>query len=154
MPQRWLSILIVIFWLTTSALFFRHEWWPYLEPGAPPPFAIELVDEARNPVPATWKVSLNGELVLIAKTNVEHSPTDNTFTLLADFQPALPKKTKPSNTGLTIQRMTSRYRVTPEGQLLHLDASVAASYMPAFAVGATRTPVAGKAEVSGDVANG
>jgi hypothetical protein len=152
MPPRWLSILIVVFWLTTSVLFFRREWWPYLEPDAPPPFTIELVDEARDAVPGTWKVSRNGEHILIAKTNVDHNATENTFTLWAEFQPPFGKAAKPTAGALAIRHMSSRYRVTPEGRLLHLDASAAASYLPPF--GATRTPVGGTIELSGDVTNG
>src|SRR5258708_38957647 len=88
MPHRWLAVLIVLFWLTTSGVFFWHEYWPYLEPGAPPPFAIDLVDEAQNSVFIRWDVSHNGERILTANTNVEHTAEENTFTLIADFTPA------------------------------------------------------------------
>jgi len=138
--------------LTTSALFFRREWWPYLEPDAPPPFTIDLLDEARDSVPGTWKVSRNGEPVLTAKTNVDHNAADNTFTLWAEFQPPFGKPAKPREGALAIQGMSSRYRVTPEGRLLHLNASAAASYLPPFV--ATRTPVGGRIELSGDVVDG
>jgi hypothetical protein len=154
MPRWWWSLIIVAFWLITSAIFFRHEWWPYLEPDAPPPFAIDLEDEARFPVPATWKVFRNGNHILMATTKIAHNATENTFTLSADFKPPPGKDAKPQASNLTIQHMTSQYRVTPEGQLLHLEASVAASYLPTFTVGAKRTPVNGQVELSGDVKNG
>jgi hypothetical protein len=152
MPPRWLSIVIVGFWLTTSALFFWREWWPYLEPAAPPPFTIELLDEARDSVPGTWRVSRNGEYILRGKTNVDHNAAENTFTLWAEFQQPFGKAAKPAAGALTIQGMSSRYRVTPEGRLLHLNASVGARYLPPL--GATRTPVGATVELSGDVAEG
>jgi hypothetical protein len=161
MPPRWLSILIVILWLTFSAAFFRHEWWPYLEPGAPPPFAIDLVDEASNPAPATWKVWRNCDLILRATTKVEHNAAENTFTLSAEFLPLSPDRSQPEfgnqvqpAGSLNIQRMSSRYRVTPEGQLIRLEASAAASYLPPLGSPTTKTPVHGKVDLSGDLHNG
>jgi hypothetical protein len=124
MPPRWFSVIIVAFWLTTSTAFFWHEYWPYLEPGAPPPFAIDLTDEAYNPVPVRWKVTRNGEpTYLTAFTNVHHDPTKNEFTLSAQFNHEQGKP-QPAQS-LLIDSLESQYRVNPEGQLLGLKATVA-----------------------------
>jgi hypothetical protein len=154
MPPRWLGFAIVVFWLATSAVFFYHEYWPYLEPGAPPPFAVDLVDEVRNPVPILWKVSYEGKSAFLAKTHVEHDAKANVFILKADFTPDPPQSSGPTVFGLSVKRLSSSYRVTPEGQLLGLDASVDAVYKSPIAVVNQPGEVAGAAQLTGAVANG
>jgi hypothetical protein len=126
MPPRLFAVLIVGFWLTTSAVFFWHEYWPYLEPGAPPPFTIDLIDEAHNPVPVRWKVWRNADPdpVLIAYTNVTHHPETNEFTLSAKFTPYVQSGKPPPKQSLAINDMESEYRVNPEGQLLGVKATL------------------------------
>lgn len=154
MPPRWLGFAIVVFWLATSAVFFYHEYWPYLEPGAPPPFAVDLVDEVRNPVPILWKVSYEGKPAFLAKTHVEHDAKANIFILRAYFTPDPPQSTGPNVFGLSVKRLGSSYRVTPEGQLLGLGAGVDAVYKSPIAVVNQPREVAGSAQLTGTVANG
>jgi len=46
MPSRGLSIAIIAFWLGMTTWMFLQDIWPYLQPGVPPPYIIDLVDEA------------------------------------------------------------------------------------------------------------
>jgi hypothetical protein len=48
MPARQYIVAIVAFWLATCGWLFYRELWPRLRPGAPPPFTIDQVDEARQ----------------------------------------------------------------------------------------------------------
>jgi hypothetical protein len=128
MPHRWLAVLIVLFWLAMTSAFFWREYWPYLQPGAPPPFAIDLTDEAHNPVAVRWKVSRNGEPLLIAFTNVTHHPATNDFSLTAKFVPDAHQARPPEAQSLLIETMESEYRVNPEGQLLGLQANIRATF--------------------------
>ncbi len=122
MPPRWLSLVVVLFWLGTSGVFFYREYWPSLEPNAPPPFAIDLLDESRDPVPSRWKVLHNGRHVLTATTEVEHRAKENDFFLRARFgtPPPQPNEKPLPPEALQIEVMTSEYQVNGDGQLLAL----------------------------------
>jgi hypothetical protein len=153
MPPRWFSVIIVAFWLTTSAAFFWHEYWPYLEPGAPPPFAINLTDEAYNPIPVRWKVTRNGEpTYLTAVTNVRHDPKTNEFTLSAQFNHEAGKP-QPAQS-LLIDYLESEYRVNPEGQMLGLKATVSGAFQFSLDGKKIAKQVSGRAVLEGAVTNG
>ena len=77
MPSRWLTMTIVLFWLGMTALLFYQEVWPLLQPNAPPPFTIDLVDEARSQQSQVrWFVYLEGtkpDSNMVAKTEVKYN---------------------------------------------------------------------------------
>src|SRR5262249_31579387 len=123
MPPRWVSAAVVAAWVASAAWLFRQELWPSLEPDAPPPFTIDLVEEAQtDKVPIRWRVTRDDVVVLTARTSVYHRPQENDFTLRAVFDPreALPHPPPPHRT----RRMTSAYRVPPEGRLLDVDVQI------------------------------
>jgi hypothetical protein len=153
MPRAWLMFLIVSFWLTTSAIFFWREYWPYLEPNAPPPYAIDLVDEARNYQPVRWNVSRSGKPILVATTNIAHNPKANDFTLTAKYEP-VPNAPPDNFQNLTITRMTSSYRVDPDGKLLGVNATVDGAFQFSLTGGKSQEKIKGNAEVGGEVTNG
>ncbi len=68
---------IVLFWLGMTALLFYQEVWPLLQPNAPPPFTIDLVDEARSQQSQVrWFVYLEGtkpDSNMVAKTEVKYN---------------------------------------------------------------------------------
>ena len=69
MPPRWLSAAILLAWAASAVWLFRVEIWPTLEPNAPPPFTIDLVDEAQTETrPISWRVKLNDQRVIVART--------------------------------------------------------------------------------------
>jgi hypothetical protein len=119
MPPRWISAVILLAWLASAIWLFRLEIWPSLEPSAPPPFTIDLVDEAQTERPIPWTVKLNGKEVFTAHTSVVHRSRENDFTLHASFEPRA--FVQPEEVPAQIRSMNSSYRVTPEGQLLGLD---------------------------------
>ncbi len=155
MPTRWLTLLIVLFWLTTSVMLFRQSYWPYLQPNSPPPFAINLLDEASSPADVHWKVLHNGKQVLTAQTAIQHRPHENDFILRAVFKPftAQPPNRPLEPQSMKIEGMTSEYRVNPEGQLLGLKVELAVTYT---VIGLTKPPVENLVAVAveGDVTNG
>jgi hypothetical protein len=136
MPPRWVSAAIILGWIASVAWLFRWEIWPLLEPGAPPPYTIDLVDEAQNSKQRIrWRVTQNGRDTLVAHTYVVHRPKQNDFTLHAEFEErrapmpvAHPRHeagadnaNKGKSPPYTIHHMTSAYRVNPDGQLLGLE---------------------------------
>jgi hypothetical protein len=69
MPNRWLCLAIVAFWLATTGWLFWTEVLPDLVPGQPPPFTIDLVDEAaagRSDI--DWSVYQDGRPTHHART--------------------------------------------------------------------------------------
>ncbi len=129
MPPRWVSAAILVGWIAATVWLFRQEIWPSLEPGSPPPFTIDLVDEAQQAqkAPIRWSVSQDGVVVLTARTSVEHRVQENDFTLRADYDPRDPGKGKlkmPLDMTLRIKHRNSSYRVTPEGRLLSIDVEI------------------------------
>jgi hypothetical protein len=129
MPPRWVSAAIIVGWIAAAAWLFRLEIWPSLEPGAPPPVAIDLLDEAQaTKAPIRWRVMQNGRYTLNAQTSVEHRAIEDDFTLHAEF------KERPGSEGtqkIRIHSMTSAYRVTRKGHLLDLEIKMAFD-SPAF----------------------
>jgi hypothetical protein len=60
MPSRWTCLLIFASWLATMSWLFYRDIWPWLQPDIPPPYTIDLVDEARQQHQAQipWNVYL------------------------------------------------------------------------------------------------
>jgi hypothetical protein len=133
MPSRWLTVMIVLFWLATTGWLFWHELWPQWRPGEPPPFHIDLVEEVQRggTLKIPWTVerdSGDGEgaqKVFNALTWAEYHPEDDTFSLHAEFK-ALQSKDAPRVSLATVQvkRMKSEYQVNRQGQLRSLHADI------------------------------
>jgi hypothetical protein len=125
MPPRWVSVVIVIGWIAAAAWLFRIEMWWRLQPGSPPPYTIDLIDEAQtDKPPIRWIVKQGDEEVLTARTTVEHRVRENDFTLRAVYEPRGTRQGQLKGVPLRIQHMDSSYRVTPEGRLLGLDVDI------------------------------
>lgn len=114
MPSRPVAVLIVAFWLASTGWLLHREWWPWLRADSPPPFTIELADEAAPSV-ATWSIwrgeqnigDATTRLIVQKDDTVELHSTINNLTL--------------SLSGLgeaKASRMTTLQRVTREGKLL------------------------------------
>ncbi len=125
MPPRLLSVAIVVFWLATTGWLVSRELWPHLQPGEPPPFAIDLVDEAqRQSVPVRWVITRNGKKIGLAHTRVEYREADDTFALHSDV------RNLQLSSGLlatvSVQRLDTTYRVGRGGELRAMSADVQA----------------------------
>src|SRR5262245_1832370 len=69
MPPRYLTCIILTFWLATTSYFFYRDLWPRIHPEDKPPFSINLADEARTPpLLAAWVVHHKGERIGRATT--------------------------------------------------------------------------------------
>ena len=113
---------------------FIRDLWPLLRPGEPPPFTIDLVDEAGGGV-TFWKVSKNdtsakndkdnknkrNEEFYTATTSVSLREERDTYELHCHIKP-LP----PTHGGLPpmSRTVTSTYEVTRDGELRKLDTSM------------------------------
>jgi hypothetical protein len=120
MPPRWLCLLIIACWLTTNGWLFYHDLWPYLLPGQPPAFSVDLVDEIqRSRAHVLWIVSQKEgqdfRKVFLARTRIDH-PTKDSFDLVAEFS-SHPGEQPATLSGCSVTRMFSRYRIDREGRL-------------------------------------
>ncbi len=133
MPPRYVSLAVVVFWLATMGWLVYRDIWPSLRPGQPPPFAIDLADEAQlHAARIRWviiKVS-DGQETKIgrARTWVSYRAADDTFELHNETE-----KLTLGGLVLSVQmrHMKSMYRVRPDGSLremtVNLDANVRAA---------------------------
>ena len=60
----------------TGWLFVR-DYWPQLQPGQPPPFRIDLADEAQNNIPVRWSIFKDGKDHGYARTWVNFRSRDD-----------------------------------------------------------------------------
>ncbi|MCC6421582.1 MAG: hypothetical protein IT429_25465 [Gemmataceae bacterium] len=140
MPSRLVSVLIVAFWLAVTAwLFYREVWQPA---GQPPPFALDLADEAGLPIApprggaggagdgitnqeagataVVWDVEYRGQLAGNALTWVNRRP-DRIYEIRFAFQPQPAFRAGK----LRVRELTGAYRITPRGVLRNLICRVA-----------------------------
>jgi hypothetical protein len=127
MPPRWVCLGIVAFWLVANGWLFWNDLWPQLEPGQPPAFEIDLVQEvqaARPPVLWTvWQgVGKDRRKVFKGETRTRH-PQRGVYELVATYTtPGGYHEARVS--GWTVRRMRSRYTVNEKGELLGLAVDV------------------------------
>lgn len=79
MPPRIAVAGIVAFWLVTTGYIAHRDLWPRLFSSGPPPVSIELADEARQNVPANWKLLRNGEKVGKLRTQMKYIDAEDAF---------------------------------------------------------------------------
>ncbi len=134
MPSRWACLTIILCWLGFNGYLLYHDLLPRLLPGQPPPYTIDLVEEAQTRRPATdWTVLHEGEPAFRARTSVTQPEGEHdVFELNAEFMPlhdATPLKDAPPVPigQILVKRMSSRYRVNSAGDLLGLAATIEGS---------------------------
>lgn len=116
MPPRPLIFVIVVFWLAAAGWLFQRDLWPRLQPGEPPPYAIDLADEASEQK-IYWNILKDGEDKGYAQTWVSFQPEDDTFELAGLFKLFSRGRVKQLEADLVVE---SSYRVTREGELRQL----------------------------------
>lgn len=79
MPPRFVIALIVGFWLLATGWLVYREWWPWLQPDSPPPFTVELADEAA-PLIANWTIWRDDQRLCTSVTKMT-SQKDDSFEL-------------------------------------------------------------------------
>jgi hypothetical protein len=112
-------LLIVAFWAVTTGWLVYNDLWPRFQPGEPPPFTIDLADEASANVQKTfWTLFRDGVEVGNLETGVKYRDEDDTFeipSVLSLRLPVLPGDPVPV-------KIESMYRVSREGELRELAA--------------------------------
>lgn len=150
MPSRYLSLAIVAFWLATMGWLVNRDIAPSLRPGQPPPYSIDLADEAQVHAPRIrWAILRvrDGKEAKIgrARTWVSYRPADDTFELHSETDDL-------SLGGLllavSVPHMKSMYRVQPDGTLREMTAKLDAK------VRAALSNLDIKAELAGEVRSG
>src|SRR5262245_12331354 len=84
MPSRLFMLVIVTFWLATTAWFVAREVAPKWRSGDAPPYFIELADEALRNAPAIrWRLVRNGKDIGQVRTSMQYLDAENLFELKA-----------------------------------------------------------------------
>lgn len=116
MPSRSIVAAILLFWAGTTGWLIYSEVSNQYGTGAPPHFAIDLVDEATNKAgrEVSWTIFRQGEKIGVAKTSVNYEEADDSFELRSDVGPLDLGKSNP----FRFEELISKYRMTREGSLL------------------------------------
>jgi hypothetical protein len=126
MPPRLLCLAVVAFWLATSSWLFYRELWPKMRPGEPPPYTIDLVDEARqHTTPILWTVYRGQKKIGKARSWVSYRDSDDTFELHGAMD-RLELYRGPLGT-VSVQKAANMYRINRDGELRELSADIVAS---------------------------
>ncbi len=152
MPSRPVTIAIVLFWLFTAGWFIVRDVGPFGRTGDPPPFTIELSDEAQpTPVPIHWTCTLNSRSIGKIRTTLAYEPKDDTFELRAKsaeisfLELDLPLD---KHVGVLVKDYDDRVRVNRDGELRGM--RTAATLM----IKGIGPELAGTVELSAQVRNG
>jgi len=115
MPPRVVIAAIALFWLASVGWFALREWWPWLRADTPPPFTVELADEAA-PTMAHWAILRNNQKIGSAVTRMTMQKND-----IVELSSSVENLELPAGL-LTIRvpKLTTIQRVTRDGQLLSL----------------------------------
>jgi hypothetical protein len=122
MPPRLITLAILAFWLTMTCWTLYKEVWPRVQPDNPPPFAIDLTDEAQpnGPNHIIWNLSINGQTgIYHLETWVVFSPKEDLFELHSDMWPIIDAAGHISK--LAQMGMLSTVVVNREGELKSLE---------------------------------
>jgi hypothetical protein len=116
MPARPLVLAITLFWVATTGWLFYRDLWPRLRPGEPPPYTIDLADEALQKGPKiSWNVFRGDKKLGVVQTWLTYREADDTFEMHSEV-----KRLEWGQIGLfyiELLDMSSMYRVTRDGQL-------------------------------------
>lgn len=134
MPARSLCVAIVAGWLATMGWLGYRDIAPGLRAGQPPPFTIDLADEAQeHALKIRWAIlraTAGGETRIgRAKTWVAYRAADDTF--------ELHNETRDLALGglvlsVRVPLMTTVYRVRPDGTLVQMTAAIDAKVRAAL----------------------
>jgi hypothetical protein len=151
MPPRPIVLAIVLFWLSMSGWLFYRDLWPSLRPGDPPPYVIDLADEARRQAVRTrWFIYRGEKRIGLALTWVSYEQVTDTFELHSE----IPKLDLGGIGPLRIEarRLEGMYRVSREGDLREVSAEL---YLDIVGLGLLGGSDAGaKIKIAGLLADG
>src|SRR5438270_3612695 len=123
MPARSLVLVITLFWIATTGWLFYRDVWPRLRSGQPPPYTIDLADEAMRKAPKIlWNIYRKDKKIGVAYTWLKYRERDDTFELHSEA-----KQIDWGGIGLVsvqIHNLSGMYRVTRDGQLRDMLADI------------------------------
>ena len=123
MPARPFVLVITLFWMTTTGWLFHRELWPRLRSGQPPPYTIDLADEALRRGPKIpWNVYWKDRKIGVVHSWLKYNESDDTFELHSEAA-----KLEWGQIGpffVYIRDLSGMHRVTREGQLRKIVADV------------------------------
>jgi hypothetical protein len=120
MPARHHVIAILAFWVASTGWLCYRDLWPRLRSGEPPPFTIDLADEASDQK-IFWTLIQDGDVKGYAQTWVKYRENDNTFDMVGEFKFWSGPRSDQAQPDEVVK---STYRVTPEGELREITADV------------------------------
>ncbi|MFL5329866.1 MAG: hypothetical protein ACJ8C4_13230 [Gemmataceae bacterium] len=131
MPSRSATLVIVLFWLATTGWYLARDVLPYYASDAPPPYVIDLADEAlRQKVPVRWAFSRNGVFLGTLKTSIEYREADKSADESFQFDCNMKGDIHIAKIGeydVALTDFHDAYRVTRTGELLGTDSDVSFS---------------------------
>jgi hypothetical protein len=151
MPPRPIVLAIVLFWTAMSSWLFYRDIWPSLRPGDPPPYVIDLADEARRQVLRLhWFIYRGDKKIGQAQTWVVYDETSDTFELHSD----IPRIELAGIGPLRVEasRLEGMYRVTRDGDLREVKAELFLNVLGLGLLG--REDAQAKVQLAGTVKNG
>ncbi len=114
MPPRLIVAAIVAFWFTVTGFALYRDVWPRLFASGPPPVSVELADEARQSVPARWRLFRNGKPVGTLETRMKYLDAENAFQFTYHYRNL---NLGQSNLTLLVPEGHSEMRITRTGEL-------------------------------------
>jgi hypothetical protein len=116
MPPRMIVVAILALWLFAIGWMFQRDLWPQLRPGDPPPYTIDLVDEARqHALPIHWLIFHGDSKIGDVQTVVSYRSVDDTFDMQSKVARIDLGRIGPLQISAT--GLASTYRVTRAGAL-------------------------------------
>jgi hypothetical protein len=126
MPSRLTTTAIIAFWLATTYWYVSRDLWPRLTAPAPPPYVIDLADEAlRQAVPIRWSLWRNGKKVTPIRTSVKYDKFDDSFEMSASMSSVV--EFELFGQTIKIKKVEDNYRVNRAGQLLGFATTIGGS---------------------------
>jgi hypothetical protein len=129
MPNRFLVAIIILFWVGANGWLVYRDIVPWLGPGEPPPFTIDLAEEAlAHSSDIRWRIVKEGKEKGHATTSVRYRSKDDTYELRCEFKLWSGERGPGTDPDQLIRSM---YRVTREGELREIRAGVSVVIKPA-----------------------
>ncbi len=132
MPSRTITIAIIAFWLGMTIWLADAEVWPRLQPGQPPPFTIDLMDDSQAmPVPTRWSAehsygsSERKTASYSISSSVDHHSKEDVFELFTRLEPR--RGGTNIDEDLRLKKLETVYRLKRDGsivRLVRLDATI------------------------------
>src|SRR5438128_7154182 len=150
MPARSFVLVITLFWLAATGWLFYRDLWPRLRSGQPPPYTIDLADEALQQAPKIpWGIFRKKKKIGVVQTWLTYRQSDDTFEL---YSKAAELDWGPIGLfSVRIQDVFGMYRVTRDGQLRKLLAKATITGRGIGPLQALRGEV--RAHVEGEIQN-